>query len=98
VAEGLTDLSPQFWSICTMSRECFRELANLGRPVKIGIEPAGQAEGGDAPSRFRRNVRDRARPGKQAAQLDIGRGTLGMHIEWRRVGLDRTLRIIAMLF
>ena len=63
-----------------------------------GFEPAGQAEGGDAPSRFRRDVADRARLGKQAAQLDIGRRTLGVHIEWWRVRLDRTLWIVAMLF
>src|SRR6516162_11710346 len=63
---------------------------------EIGVEPPGQAEGGDAPGRFRRNVADGARLGKQAAQLDIGRAALGMDVDGRRLRLDRALRIVTM--
>src|SRR5215471_17096990 len=64
--------------------------------TEIGVEPAVQAEGGNAPGRFRRDVTDRARLGEEAPQLNVGPSTLGMDIGWRRLRLDRTLRIVAM--
>src|SRR6266568_8415381 len=63
---------------------------------EIAVETSGQAEGGDRPSRYRRNVGDGAGRRELLAQFGIDRGALGVDIEGRRRRLDRQGRIEAV--
>ena len=80
-------------------REIEKLVVGGGDPAdhaEVGIEALGQAEGGDPPGRFRRQIGDGARHRKFLAELDVGLGALGMDVVGRQLRFDRHRRVVIM--